>query len=279
MPLTSVGRFARGVGNASHIVVPIAGTTANGASVAVRRLVGGSEAMRGNDVVNTRMEIIGGGRSTPRRVVLGALIASALAAVLVYSLPGAGDAAAAANECTDMIDNDGDGLVDRYRPSPVPGQDPTLEGADPGCLVGPPSVENPAPVATTVRLVTKIYRSRERDRCALNVRVVLRSAQHVMARGVVGPGAKVDTELTLTGISGAARGYRSTRNVGGVRTSPFAGFFQHLKHGRYHASAFYPGDAVRQRSGVATRTVNIGSGDLCTPSHSSDSRRGPRGSS
>jgi hypothetical protein len=100
-----------------------------------------------------------------------------------------------------------------------------------------------------------------------------------MARGVVGPGAKVDTELTLTGISGAARGYRSTRNVGGVRTSPFAGFFQHLKHGRYHASAFYPGDAVRQRSGVATRTVNIGSGDLCTPSHSSDSRRGPRGSS
>jgi hypothetical protein len=232
--------------------------------------------MRANDVVNTRMEIVGGGRSTPRRVVLGAFIASALAAVLVCWLPGAGDAAA--NECTDMIDNDGDGLVDRYRPSPVPGQDPTLEGADPGCLVGPPSVENPPPVATTVRLVTKIYRSKERDRCALNVRVVLRSAQHVMTRGVVGPGAKVDTKLTLTGISGAARDYRAARKVGGVGTSLFAGFFQHLKHGRYRASAFYPGDAVRRRSGVATRTVNIGSGHLCTPSHSGDNRRRPRGS-
>jgi hypothetical protein len=198
-----------------------------------------------------------------------------LAVVLVCSLPGAGDAAA--NECTDMIDNDGDGLVDRYRP-PLPGQDPALERADPGCLVGPPSVENPPPVATTVRLVTKIYRSKERNRCGLNVRVVLRSATHVMARGIVAgvPGAKADTELTLTGISGAARGYRTTRKVGGVGTSPFAGFFQHLKHGRYRASAFYPGDAVRQRSGVARRTVNIGSGRLCTPSHAGDSPRGPR---
>ena len=54
MPLTSVGRFACGVGNASHIVVPIAGTPANGASVAVRRLVGGSKAMRGNGTPSVR---------------------------------------------------------------------------------------------------------------------------------------------------------------------------------------------------------------------------------
>jgi hypothetical protein len=85
----------------------------------------------------------------------------------------------------------------------------------------------------------------------------MRGAQHVM-RVQTGGAAKVKSQLTLKGISGAALGFRTTRKVGDAYPYyPFEGFFQGLKPGRYRARAFYPGDGVRQRSPVATRTINV----------------------
>lgn len=116
--------------------------------------------------------------------------------------------------------------------------------------------------------------SRQRNRCGLNVRVVLRGAQHVM-RVQTGPAAKVKTELTLKGISGAARGYRTTRKVGQAYPfNPFDGFFPSLRLRRYRASAFYPGDGVRQRSRVAKRLINV----RCASSRAGDRQRKRRGS-
>jgi hypothetical protein len=88
--------------------------------------------VRMDDIVRPETETAAVFSANPSRVLLGAVVAFALA----WGLTGTGDAAA--SECNDMIDNDGDGLVDTYRPSPAPGQDSTLEGADPGCLVGGP---------------------------------------------------------------------------------------------------------------------------------------------
>jgi hypothetical protein len=208
--------------------------------------------MRDRHIVRPPMDGIGIVVASPRRAGLAAVAAFALAGVVAFAAPGAGDAAT--HQCNDMIDNDGDGLIDTSRPSPVPGGDPTFDGADPGCLVGPPSVENPPPVATTLTIrPMKIYRSKQRNRCNLFVKPALRGAQHIMRIYPEGATAKVKAEFTLKGISGAALGYRKTLKI----DTRVGGMFVGLKHGRYRASTFYPGDRLRARSPVDTGTKNV----------------------
>jgi hypothetical protein len=214
--------------------------------------------MRDRHVVRPPMERIAIVAMSPRRAGLVAVAAFALAGVLAFAWPGAGDAAT--NQCNDMIDNDGDGLIDRYRPSPVPGGDPTFDGADPGCLVGPASVENPPAVATTLKIrPMKIYMSKQPNRCNLYVKPALRGAQRIMRIDPEGATAKVKAEFTLKGISGAALGYRKTLKI----DTRVGGMFVGLKHGRYRASTFYPGDRLRARSPVDTATKNV----RCASSH------------
>jgi hypothetical protein len=208
--------------------------------------------MRDRHIVTPAMERIAIVVMSARHTGFVAVAAFALAGVLAFAWPSAGDAAT--NQCNDMIDNDGDGLIDRYRPSPLPGGDPTFDGADPGCLVGPPSVENPPPVATTLKIRSmKIYMSRQRDRCNLFVKAALRGARHIMRIDPEGATAKVKAQLTLKGISGAALGYRKTLKI----DTRLGGMFVGLKHGRYRASTFYPGDRLRARSPVAMATKNV----------------------
>ena len=208
--------------------------------------------MRDRHIVTPAMERIAIVVMSARHTGFVAVAAFALAGVLAFAWPSAGHAAT--NQCNDMIDNDGDGLIDRYRPSPLPGGDPTFDGADPGCLVGPPSVENPPPVATTLKIRSmKIYMSRQRDRCNLFVKAALRGARHIMRIDPEGATAKVKAQLTLKGISGAALGYRKTLKI----DTRLGGMFVGLKHGRYRASTFYPGDRLRARSPVAMATKNV----------------------
>ena len=208
--------------------------------------------MRDRHIVTPAMERIAIVVMSARHTGFVAVAAFALAGVLAFAWPSAGDAAT--NQCNDMIDNDGDGLIDRYRPSPLPGGDPTFDGADPGCLVGPPSVENPPPVATTLKIRSmKIYMSRQPNRCNLFVKAALRGARHIMRIDPEGATAKVKAELTLKGISGAALDYRKTLKI----DTRLGGMFVGLKHGRYRASTFYPGDRLRARSPVAMATKNV----------------------
>jgi hypothetical protein len=99
----------------------------------------------------------------------------------------------------------------------------------------------------------KIYMSRQRDRCNLFVKAALRGARHIMRIDPEGATAKVKAQLTLKGISGAALGYRKTLKI----DTRLGGMFVGLKHGRYRASTFYPGDRLRARSPVAMATKNV----------------------
>ena len=105
----------------------------------------------------------------------------------------------------------------------------------------------------------KIYMSKQPNRCNLYVKPALRGAQHIMRIYPEGATAKVKAEFTLKGISGAALGYRKTLKI----DTRVGGMFVGLKHGRYRASTFYPGDRLRARSPVSTATKNV----RCASSH------------
>ena len=134
--------------------------------------------------------------------------------------------------CANGIDDDGDGKIDR---------------GDPGCKgdASGASEQDPAKVPSRFRIVAaRLGRS-----CHLDLAV---SALPDLKPKKLFPWGPV--EVTVTGLTGRARGYKTTRLLP-LASSPR--YLYRLRPGLYRISGYYPGDAYREASARDSRRVRV----------------------
>lgn len=135
--------------------------------------------------------------------------------------------------CDDDLDNDGDGKTDTK---------------DPGCRGDFEGTTEADPAKRASR--SKITSLRATKRCALDIEVEVLPD---MEPEDLFPFKRV--KVKVTGVGGAATGYRKTRYL---ELGTYEGYrFSKLRSGRYKVVLSYPGDHWRFSSTAKTRTVRV----------------------
>jgi len=134
--------------------------------------------------------------------------------------------------CANGTDDDGDGKIDRD---------------DPGCKGdgSATSEQDPAKVRSRFRIVG-VHLGRS---CHLDLAVVALPDLKPKELFPWGP-----VEVTVTGLTGRARGYKTTRRLP-LADSPR--YLYRLRPGLYRISGYYPGDAYREASARDSRRVRV----------------------